>query len=192
LAKLIYFVITSLDGYIEDREGGITWGAPDEEVSEFATELERSVGTALYGRRMYETMLYWENPPALDEEEPSVQEFAELWQSTDKVVYSTSLADVSSKNTRLSRSFDVGEVQALKATQSRDISINGPNLAAQALRAGIVDEYQVMLTPLVLGGGKSALPPDIDFRLELLNVHTFSSGVVFLQYRVLMPSAGHP
>jgi dihydrofolate reductase len=188
MAKLIFSMITSLDGYIEDEAGDIRWGAPDEEVSSFINDLERSVSTYLYGRRLYETMRYWETveTPA---DEPSEREFTALWRATDKIVYSASLATVSSAKTRLERTFDPSVIQAMKSSEERDITVGGPNLAAQAIKAGLVDEYQLFLTPIVLGGGTPSLPSDVRLHLELLDERHVRSGVVFLHYRTSMASA---
>lgn len=191
MAKLIFSTITSLDGYIEDEEGEIGWGAPDEEVSSFVNDLERSVGTYLYGRRMYETMVYWETvqPPA---DEPHEHDFTALWRAADKIVYSKSLEAVSSAKTRLERTFDPVVIQEMKSSEERDIGVGGPNLAAHAFKAGLVDECQLFLTPTVLGGGKPALPSNVRLDLELLGERRFRSGVVFLHYRVSMANSDNP
>jgi dihydrofolate reductase len=183
VAKLIYSAIASLDLYVADERGSFEWAAPDEEVHAFANELERPIGTHLYGRRMYEVMAAWENLPL--EGEPAVMhDFASLWKAADKVVYSTSLDDVSSSRTRLESSFDPAAVRELKATAERDISVGGPTLAAEALRAGLVDELHLFLNPVVVGGGTAALPDDVRVELELLDERRFAGGVVHLHYRV--------
>jgi dihydrofolate reductase len=188
MAKLIYSVITSLDGYIEDEEGSFGWAAPDEEVFGFVNEMERPVGTYLYGRRMYETMRFWETAgagPSGQPGQPSVErDFAELWQAADKIVYSTSLDAVSSAKTRLEREFDPRVIREMKATRERDITVGGPDLAAQAFKAGLVDECQLFLTPVVVGGGKPSLPGNVRLGLELLGERRFRNGVVFLRYRI--------
>jgi len=191
MAKLIYSAITSLDGYVEDEDGNFDWGAPDEEVHSFVNDLERPVGTYLYGRRMYETMVYWETAQLLADQPPCVRDFTELWQAADKIVYSKSLETVSSAKTRIEGEFDPRVIQKMKSTQERDITVGGPNLAAQAFKAGLVDECQLFLTPVVLGGGKPSLPNDVRLDVDLLSERRFRSGVVFLQYRT---SAGseHP
>ena len=189
MAKLIYSSITSLDGYVEDEGGNFDWAAPDEEVFGFVNDLERPVGTYLYGRRLYETMIYWETAQALADDPPCTQDFAELWRAAEKVVYSNSLEAVSSANTRRERAFDPGVIREMKATHERDITVGGPNLAAQAFRAGLVDECQLFLTPVVVGGGKPSLPSDVRFELELLSERRFRSGVVFLRYRCSMPAS---
>jgi dihydrofolate reductase len=192
MAKLIFSAIMSLDGYIEDEQGNFDWGAPDEEVHSFVNDLERSVGTYLYGRRMYETMVYWETAQALADRPQYFRDFTEIWQAADKFVYSTSLATVSSAKTRLVRDFDPRAIQAMKSNQERDITVGGPNLAAQALKAGLVDECQLFLTPVVVGGGKPALPDNVHLELELLSECHFRSGVVFLRYRTSMADSERP
>ena len=192
MAKLIFSGITSLDGYIEDERGNFDWAAPDEEVFNFINELERPIGTYLYGRRMYETMVYWETAQALADQSPSEKEFTEIWQAADKIVYSESMNTVTSAKTRIERRFDPNVILEMKSVSERDITVNGPNLAAQALKAGLVDEYQLFLTPVVLGGGKPSLPNDVRLECELLSERRFRSGVVFLQYRIAMAGSRHP
>jgi dihydrofolate reductase len=192
MAKLIFSAITSLDGYIEDEDGNFDWGAPDEEVHSFVNDLERPVGTYLYGRRMYETMVYWETVQALADEPPCVRDFTELWQAADKIVYSKSLETVSSAKTRIERKFDPRVIQEMKSSQERDITVGGPNLAAEAFKAGLVDECQLFLTPIVVGGGKPSLPNNVRLDLELLSERRFRSGVVFLHYRTSMADSEHP
>jgi dihydrofolate reductase len=192
MGKLIFSAITSLDGYIEDEEGNFDWGAPDEEVHSFVNDLERPVGTYLYGRRMYETMVYWETEQALTDQAPCVRDFTELWQAAEKIVYSKSLESVSSAKTRIEREFDPKVIQEMKSTQEDDITVGGPNLAAQAFKAGLVDECQLFLTPVVLGGGKPSLPNNVRLEVELLGERCFRSGVVFLHYRTTMADSGHP
>jgi dihydrofolate reductase len=184
MAKLIYAAITSLDGYIEDEDGKFDWAAPDEEVHAFVNDLERPVGTYLYGRRMYETMVFWESPPDLAEQPPLIQDFAALWQRADKIVYSKTLQAVTSARTRIERAFDPEAVRQLKATAARDLTVGGPELAAQAIEAGLVDEYQLFLVPVVVGGGKRSLPDnDVRVNLELLDERRFRNGTVYLHYR---------
>jgi dihydrofolate reductase len=192
MAKLIFSAITSLDGYTEDGAGNFDWGAPDEEVHSFVNDMERPVGTYLYGRRMYETMVYWETAQALADGPPCVRDFTEIWQAADKIVYSTSLEAVSSARTRIERTFDPREIQELKSSRQRDITVGGPNLAAQAFEAGLVDECQLFLMPIVVGGGKPSLPDNVRLDLELLSERRFRSGVVFLRYRTSLADAGHP
>jgi dihydrofolate reductase len=182
-AKLIYSAITSLDGYIEDDDGKFDWAAPDEEVHAFVNELERHVGTYLFGRRMYETMVFWESPPDLAAQHPVVQEFAEIWQSADKIVFSRTLRSAASARTRIEREFDAEAVRQLKASAARDLTVGGPELAAQAIAAGLVDEYHLFLMPVLVAGGKRSLPDSIRMNLELLDERRFRSGTVYLHYR---------
>jgi dihydrofolate reductase len=184
MAKLIYSVISSLDGYIEDAEGKFEWAAPDEQVHAFVNDLERPVGTYLYGRRMYQTMVFWESPPDLAAQPPVVQDFAKIWQAADKIVYSKTLQTVSSAKTRIEQEFDAEAVRQLKAKAARDLTVGGPELAAQAIEAGLVDEYQLFLVPVVVGGGKRWLPGNgVRMNLELLDERRFRNGTVCLHYR---------
>jgi dihydrofolate reductase len=183
MAKLIYSAITSLDGYVADEEGNFDWAAPDEEVHSFVNELERPVGTYLYGRRMYEVMAYWETADAVVDLPPFEQDYAEIWQAADKIVYSKTLETVPSARTRIERDFDPGAVRQLKASAGRDITVGGPDLAGQALRAGLVDELQLFVSPVVVGGGTHFLPRDVQLKLELLDERRFGSGAVYLHYR---------
>jgi dihydrofolate reductase len=183
MAKLIYSVIASLDGYVEDAEGKFDWAAPGEEVHAFVNELERPIGTHLYGRRMYETMVYWETVSTADQ--PTViRDFAEIWRAAKKIVYSRTLQTVSSARTRIERDFDIDAIRRLKETSGPDITIGGAQLAGQALRAGLLDECHLFLTPIVVGAGKPALPENVRTPLELLGERRFGSGVVYLHYRV--------
>jgi dihydrofolate reductase len=182
MAKLIYSAITSLDGYVADEDGKFDWSAPDEELHIFVNDLERPVGTYLYGRRMYETMVYWETAHTLADQPPFIQDFAEIWQAADKIVYSKTLESVSSARTRIERDFDPEAVRQMKATAKRDLSVGGPDLAAQAIKAGLVDEYHLFLTPIVVGGGKQSLPDSVRLNLELLDERRFGNGVVHLHY----------
>jgi dihydrofolate reductase len=183
MANLVYSAITSLDGYVADEDGNFDWAAPDEEVHAFVNDLERRIGTYLYGRRMYEVMRYWETAPTGDNPLPVVKEYAEIWRAADKIVYSTTLATVSSARTRIERAFDPQAVRQIKARAGRDISVSGPELAGQAIKAGLVDELHLFLVPIVVGGGNASLPDDARVRLELLDEHRFGSGVVHLHYR---------
>ncbi len=185
MAKLIFSMITSLDGFIEDEQGRFDWGAPPAEVFGFVNELIRPVGTYLYGRRMYETMVYWENVEDSDDESIEEREFTRLWRAANKVVYSTTLNAVSSSQTRLERTFDPVAIQELKDRADQDVTIAGPTLAASAFQSRLIDEIQLFLTPIVLGGGKSWLPPNCRLNLELVDEHRFPSGVVFLRYNTL-------
>jgi dihydrofolate reductase len=184
VAKLIYSAIASLDGYVEDRDGGFAWAAPDEEVHAFVNDLERPIGTYLYGRRMYETMVYWETAGTGDDEHPVARDFAEIWRGAEKVVYSRTLPTQSSARTRIERDFDPVAIRRLKESSARDISVGGAQLAGEAMAAGLVDECHLFLGPIVIGGGKRALPDDVRVRLELLDEHRFRSGVVHLHYGV--------
>jgi dihydrofolate reductase len=183
MGKLVYSAIASLDGYVADADGRFEWSAPDEEVHRFVNDLERPVGTYLYGRRMYEVMVAWERPEAIPDPSGASGDFAAIWQAADKVVYSRTLESTSSARTRVERAFEPDAVRALKAATDRDITIGGPELAGQALAAGLVDECQLFLTPIVVGGGKAAFPDGVRAGLELLGERRFSSGVVFLRYR---------
>jgi len=184
MATLIYVTNVSLDGCIEDAHGALDWAPPDDDVFAATTTLLRSVGTFLYGRRLYETMAGWETNPALAEQSDLTADFANAWQAADKVVYSTTLTAVSTATTRLEHHFDPDAVQQLKATTTSDLTIGGANLAAQAFEAGLVDECQLFVWPMLLGGGKPALPAGIRTGLELLDEHRFDNGVVHLGYRV--------
>ena len=184
MARLIYSTIASLDGYVADAAGNFDWAAPDEEVHAFVNDLERPVGTYLYGRRMYEVMAYWETAHLADEPRV-VQDFAEIWQAADKIVYSKTLETVSSAKTRIERDFDPEAVRRMKARAGRDIGVGGPDLAAQAIRAGLVDELHLFVTPIVVGGGKQSLPNDVRLKLELVDERRFESGVVHLRYRTM-------
>ena len=183
MAKLIYSGLTSLDGYVNDQRGGFGWAAPDEQVHSFVNDLERPVGTYLYGRRMYEVMQAWETMPT-DGEPPVMQDYSRIWQSARKVVYSTTLDAVSSARTRLERDFDPLVIRQLKDAATADLSLGGPGLAAHALRAGLVDELHQFLNPVIVGGGTSWLPAGIRLDLELVDEFRFASGVIHLHYRV--------
>jgi dihydrofolate reductase len=181
MAKLIYSAITSLDGYIEDATGSFAWSVPDEEVHAFANECDRPIGTHLYGRRMYETMVYWETAGTGPGEPPFMRDYAEIWRAADKIVYSTTLRRVTTARTTLERRFDPEAVASLKAT--REVSIGGPTLAAHAFRAGLIDECHLLLSPVVVGGGLRALPEGVRVGLELVSERRFENGVVHLHYR---------
>jgi dihydrofolate reductase len=182
MAKLIYSAITSLDGYVADEDGNFGWAVPDEEVHAFVNDIERPIGTYLYGRRMYEVMVAWENMPLADQP-PVVQDYAEMWRSATKIVYSRTLKTASSARTRIERDFDPDSVRQMKATAGRDITVGGPDLAAQAMKAGLVDDCHFFVTPIVVGGGKASLPDNVRLRLELLDERRFGTGVVHLHYR---------
>ena len=182
MAKLIYASIASLDGYIAEEDGNFDWAAPDEEVFSFVNDLERSVGTYLYGRLMYELMTVWETDPAAAAQSPAAREFAEIWQAADKVVYSRTLEAASTIRTRIERDFDPEAVRQLKAAAGRDLTVGGPTLGAQAITAGLVDEYQLFVWPVVVGGGKRFLPDRVRLQLELLDERRVGNGVVYLRY----------
>jgi dihydrofolate reductase len=179
MGRLIYSAIASLDGYVADADGGFDWAAPDEEVHAFVNDQERGIGTYLYGRRMYEVMLPWDS---MDDEAPVIRDYAQIWRSADKVVYSRTLDQVRSARTRLQRDFDPPAVRRLVDEAGADVSIGGPTLAAHALRAGLVDELNLFVNPVVVGGGTSWLPDDVRLDLALLREHRFSGGVVHLRY----------
>ena len=183
MAKLIYSAITSLDGYIEDEDGKFDWAVPDEEVHTFINDLERPVGTYLYGRRMYDTMAGWETDPTLAAQSQLMHDFAQIWQAADKIVYSRTLETVSTGRTRIERDFDPEAVRQMKASAERDLTVGGPGLAAHAFEAGLVDECHLFVAPIVVGGGKQSLPNDVRLKLELLDERRFGNGVVHLHYR---------
>jgi dihydrofolate reductase len=182
MAKLIYSALASLDGYTADDDGKFDWAMPDEEVHAFVNDLARPVGTHLLGRRMYEVMVSWETMDVAGEP-PAIRDFAEIWQTADKIVYSRTLENASSARTRIEPAFEPDAVRELKAAAERDLAVGGPDLAAQALRAGLVDECQLFLSPIVVGGGKQAFPDD-RLELELLDERRFGNGTVFLRYRI--------
>jgi dihydrofolate reductase len=184
VAKLIYSAITSLDEYVEDKQGNFDWGTPDDEVLALINDLERPIGTYLYGRRMYETMVFWETAPTSGDDSPGGRDFAELWRAADKVVYSRTLQAPSSGRTRIEREFDPTAVRRLKESSASDITVGGAELAGQAMAAGLVDECHLFLIPVIVGGGKRALPDGVRVQLELLAERRFRSGVVHLHYRM--------
>jgi dihydrofolate reductase len=185
MAKLIYSAIMSLDGYIEDEDGTFDWAMPSEEMHTFINNLEQPVGTYLYGRRMYETMIGWETDPTLAEHSPAMRDFAAIWQAADKIVYSRTLETTSTARTRIERDFDPNAVRQLKASAGHDIAVGGPDLANDAFRAGLVDELHLFVTPIVVGGGKQSLPNHVRLALELLEERRFGNGMVFLRYRTI-------
>jgi dihydrofolate reductase len=184
MARLIYATIASLDGYVADAEGNFDWAEPDEEVHRFVNDLERPIGTYLYGRRMYDVMVFWETAATVADEPPFVTEFAEIWKAAEKIVYSKTLAVVSSVRTRIETDFDPVAIRHLKATAERDITVGGPHLAAAAIEAGLVDEYHLFVAPVIVGGGTRSLPDGVRVGLELLDQHTFAGGMVHLHYRI--------
>ncbi|MEV0703259.1 dihydrofolate reductase family protein [Saccharopolyspora sp. NPDC050389] len=184
MANLIYSAIASLDGYIADEDGNFDWAEPDEEVHAFVNDLERSVGTFLLGRRTYELMIAWEDEDSFAGQPQVMQDFAQIWRASEKVVYSTTLDEASTARTRIERAFDPEAVRRLKESAERDITVGGPGLAEHALRAGLVDEYRLFVVPVVIGGGTLALPGGVRLGLELLDERRFAGGVVHLRYRV--------
>jgi dihydrofolate reductase len=185
MAKLIYSAITSLDGYVADENGNFDWAAPDDEVHAFVNDLERKVGTYLYGRQMYQVMIAWESMDLAGQ--PSVvQDYAAIWRAADKIVYSRTLDAASSARTKVERAFDPDAVREMKASATRDLSVGGPHLAAQAITAGLVDEVHLFLGPVVVGGGNHALPKGVRMSMELVDERRFGNGVVHVHYRTLM------
>jgi dihydrofolate reductase len=183
VAKLIYSAISSLDGYVADEDGNFDWAVPDEDVHAFINDLDRPVGTYLYGRRMYETMVGWETDPTLADRSPLMRDFAQIWRAADKIVYSRTLERVTSARTRIERDFDPEAVRRMKAAAGRDLTVGGPDLAAHAIKAGLVDEWRLFVTPIVVGGGKRSVPDNVRVKLELLDERRFKGGVVYLHYR---------
>jgi dihydrofolate reductase len=177
---LIYSAIASLDGFVEDEHGRFDWARPDEELHAFVNDLERPIATYLYGRRMYETMVAWET---MDDEQPVMRDYAQIWRAAEKIVYSRSLDAISSARTRLERDFDAGSVRQLKEAAPADLSIGGPELAGQAIEAGLVDEFHLIVVPVLVGGGKRAFPDGVRADLELLDERRFDGGAVYLRYR---------
>jgi dihydrofolate reductase len=184
MAKLIYSAIASLDGYVEDEQAKFDWAAPDDEVHAFVNDLERPIGTHLYGRRMYETMVFWETAGTGDDSPAVIRDFAVIWRSAEKIVYSRTLQTASSARTRIELNFDPDAIRRLKETSKADLTIGGAELAGQAVAAGLVDECHLFLGPVVVGGGKRALPDNIHAQLELLDERRFRRGVVHLHYRI--------
>jgi dihydrofolate reductase len=184
MAKLIYSAISSLDGYVADRDGNFDWAAPDAEVHEFINDLERPVGTYLYGRRMYETMAVWDTDATLAARSELLRDFAQIWQAADKIVFSRTLEEASTARTRIERDFDPEAVRQIKESAQADLTVGGPHLAAEALKAGLVDECQLFFAPVVVGGGNRALPDDVRLVLDLLDERRFDCGMVYLRYRV--------
>ena len=184
MGKLIYAANISLDGFLEDEEGAFDWSVPDEDVHAFWNDHERRIGTSLYGRRMYETMRVWESDDWLTDEPPVVREYATIWRAADKIVYSSTLSEVSTARTRIERAFEPEAVRRLKETCDSDLSIGGAGIAAEAFRHGLVDECVLLLCPVVVGGGKPALPRGVRFDLELLDHRRFANGVVYVRHAV--------
>jgi dihydrofolate reductase len=184
MAKLIYTSITSLDGYVADESGNFDWAEPDEEVHTFINELERSIGTYLYGRRLYELMAVWDDPDTVADQSRFMTDYAAIWRAADKVVYSTTLEAASSARTRIERAFDPDAVREMKVTTGHDISVGSPTLAAEAFRAGLIDECHLFLAPIAVGGGTRSLPEHVLLKLELLGERRFGNGMVHVHYRI--------
>ncbi|THG29275.1 dihydrofolate reductase family protein [Naasia lichenicola] len=184
MGRLIYASIVSLDGYVADAAGRFDWSEPDDEVHRFVNEIQRPIGTHLYGRRLYDVLVAWETWDVTREPEV-IRDYAEIWRGADKVVYSRTLQEPKSARTRIVEEFDVTAVVELKATSATDILIGGPEIAALALAAGIVDEIHLLVSPVVVGAGNPAFPDDLALSLELTAEHRFGNGVVHLQYSVL-------
>jgi dihydrofolate reductase len=185
VAKLIYSFLVSLDGYVADDDGKFDWAMPDEEVHAFINDLQRPVGTYLYGRRLYETMICWETDPTLAAQSAVMRDFADQWQAAEKIVYSTTLQRVSTGKTRIERTFSPDALRQLKATAGQDLTVGGPGLAAHAVRAGLVDECQLFLAPIAAGGGKRFFPNGVRVKLDLLEERRFGNGMVYLRYRTV-------
>jgi dihydrofolate reductase len=184
MGKLIYLTLASLDGYVADKDGKFDWAEPDEEVHAFVNDLARPVGTYLYGREMYEVMIAWETLDLADQP-PFIRDFAEIWRAAEKIVFSRALESVSSARTRMEREFDPDAIRELKEQAPHDVAVAGPGLAGEAIRAGLVDEYQLFLAPVIVGGGKRALPDDARIDLELLDERRFDSGVTYVRYSAI-------
>jgi dihydrofolate reductase len=183
VAKLIYSAIASLDGYVADESGEFGWARPDEEVHRFVNEQERTIGTYLYGRRMYDVMKAWASDELIAGEPDVMRQYAEIWRGADKVVYSRTLKEAETPRTRIERNFDPEALRQLKASAERDLSVGGPNIAAEALRAQLVDEIRLILAPVVAGGGTRALPDGVRLDLELLGERRFGNGFVYVHHR---------
>ena len=183
MVNLIYSAICSLDGYVADADGSFSWARPDDELHAFINDLERPIGTYLYGRRMYETMVFWETAEVSPDQCDPVSDYADIWRAAEKVVFSRTLDQVSSAKTRIEQEFDPEAIRRLKADADQDLSVGGPGLAGEAIKAGLVDEYHLSIHPIVVGGGTAALPSDAHLELELLDQRRFGSGVIHLHYR---------
>jgi dihydrofolate reductase len=184
MGELHYSAIASVDGYVADDLGNFDWATPDEEVHRFVNELERSIGTYLYGRRMYEVMRFWDAPDAVDGQPDHIREYAEIWRAADKIVFSSTLDDVTTDRTALERRLDPDAIDAVKSLAAKDVSIGGPTIAAAAFAAGLVDRCHLILAPAIVGGGTSAFPPGVRVQLELVDQRRFANGMTSLEYRV--------
>jgi dihydrofolate reductase len=187
MGKIIYLITTSLDGYVADENGDFEWAMPSEEVHAFVNDTVRNVYTSLIGRKMYEIMKVWDTIPT-DGDSEAMNDYAKMWRDTKKIVYSTSLTDVAIANATLERSFDPNTIQELVAKSDKDFDIGGPNIAAQAIKAGIVDEYHQIIVPIIIGGGNYWLPKDAKSKLELVDMRKFENGFVHLQYNKSLDS----
>jgi dihydrofolate reductase len=183
MAKLIYSAFTSLDGYVADEGGNFDWAELSDEVFAFINDRERRIGTYLFGRKVYETMSVWETPEVIANLPAVAREFTPIWQAADKIVYSTTLPTVSTARTRLERTFDADAVRKLKAGATRDLGVGGPTLAAQAIRAGLVDEYNLLIAPVIAGGGNPYFPGKARVTLELFDERRFGNGLIHVRYR---------
>ena len=183
MAKLIYAAFTSLDGYVADETGNFDWAELDEEVHAFINSRERQIGTYLFGRKMYETVAVWETPEVIPHPTAGMLEFAPIWQAAEKIVYSTTLQTVSTAKTRLERTFEPDVVRQLKAGATREVAVGGPTLAAHAIRAGLVDEYHLLIAPIIAGSGNPYLPGKVAVKLALLDERRFDNGLVYVRYR---------
>ncbi len=183
MSKLIYSAIQSLDGYVADANGEFEWGEPDEEVHAYINDLVRPVGTYLYGRRLYEVMVAWETLDLTDQPE-HMKDFAQIWRGAEKIVYSTTLDRISSARTRIERNFDPSAAQEIKVSAERDLTVGGPDLAAHAFSAGLVDECKLFVAPIAVGGGKQSLPDNVRVKLQLIDERRFGNGMVYLHYRL--------
>lgn len=184
MGKLVYSMLTSLDGYVSDASGGFDWSMPDEELHSYINDVSSAVGTYLLGRRMYQTMVFWETVDDLPGTEAAMLEYGRIWREADKIVYSTTLTEVASERTRIERDFDPETLRKLKRSSPRDVAVSGPALAAHALRAGLVDEIKVYVCPVIVGGGNAFYPQDVRLDLELLEERRFGNGTVMLHYAV--------
>jgi dihydrofolate reductase len=191
MVKVIYSTIASLDGYVADEDGEFGWAAPDEQVHAFINDLERGIGTYLYGRRMYEVMRYWETADVTSRRHPVTQDYAQIWRSADKIVYSRTLRSVSSARTRIERDFDAAAIRHEKARAVGDIGVGGPGLAARTLEAGLVDELRLFVVPILVGGGTRSLPDHVRLEVELLDERRFDGGMVYLHYRIVGRDEAH-
>jgi dihydrofolate reductase len=189
MGNLIYLISTSLDGYVADENGNFDWGKPSEEEHAFINDTLRNVGTILMGRNLYETMKVWDDIPTegvsgpyMDGPSQAMNDYAKIWRAANKIVYSTSLSEVTTDNTTLERKFSPDVIKKMVAESDKDFDIGGPHLAAEAIKANIIDEYHQIIVPLILGGGNHWLPGGNNNKLKLVDMHKFKNGFVHLQY----------